>query len=259
MALGVAHVLFPGELERDEVVHRRLGEQRVLLHARRDIVPLRLLAVVERAAVAQPVKEHDREEEDRGIAGDARGAACGRERLVRQARQREQPLRGGGAEGDVERQAEQQQRAVVLVEEDIGEILLVRVEAEADRGIERIAEMLVEDHLPEEREVEDEEIGGGQHGAHGVRERPERGHERGGQARADEQREEEVRVEIHAPPESVAEAGGELCRRVTVRPIAHEEERAEDRAGERREQHQQEVRLRAGEKIGKIHAVSSPY
>lgn len=48
---------------------------------------------------------------------------------------------------------------MMLMEEDIGEILLVCMDAEADGGIERVAEMVKENHLADKREIESTEVG----------------------------------------------------------------------------------------------------
>ena len=48
---------------------------------------------------------------------------------------------------------------MMLMEENIGEILLIRVDAEADGGIECVMEMVIENHLSDKREIESAEVG----------------------------------------------------------------------------------------------------
>ena len=123
----------------DEVIHCRLAEEHILLDRDRHLVPLRLFAVTQRPAIAQPVKKHNRQYEYTCIH-------CVLPRPIRQCRIRkrrqcQKSISCGIAECQIGQIAQQQPRAVILMKENIRQISLVRVASKQENRIERIVKM----------------------------------------------------------------------------------------------------------------------
>lgn len=95
---------------------------------------------------------------------------------------------------------------MMLMEEDIGEILFVCMDAEADGGIECVMEMVIENHLADKREIESAEVGDDERATDPVSEWAQGWENRRRQAHAQEQEQEHIRIEVHAPPKAIAEA-----------------------------------------------------
>ena len=106
--------------------------------------------------------------------------------------------------------ADEQPRTVILMEENIDKIFLIRMFSEPDRLIERIVKMRIENHLADERRIENARIDEKEDDTHRIPHSKVRREERPRHGDEDERNEEGIGIEVHPPPKSVTKAGNPL-------------------------------------------------
>lgn len=122
---------------------------------------------------------------------------------------------------------------MVLVKEDVQQVVLLSLLAQPERAVVDVVVMIVKDHLAEEGCVEHDSIDRDGGLPYRIADGKVGGQECPRQADEDDQQQENVRIEIHAPPEAVAEAGQPFppfTERVLLRAVDFNEDQAEQRA-----------------------------
>lgn len=241
----------------NQIVDAGFGEKHIFLDHVGHRVPFRFPTVRQMAAVAEKIKQQDHGDDKGGVEAVAQGTVveCG----AGQDRRRQQGFGAEGDEGRIGNQSQKDEPAVVLVEKDIGQILFVGVFPQPHGRIIDVLEMIVENHLPGKGQIQDDGVHRDSGCPHGVADGFVRGEKGAGQADADPGEQEDIGVVVHAPPESVPEAGQPfflMGREVFFRPVDTDKNPTKQGTEQRCHDHEFPVLLGTGEK-GRKHEISS--
>ena len=103
-------------------------------------------------------------------------------------------------------ETQQHEDAVILMEENIEQVLLVRVLPHPKCFVVNVPVMVIENQFPDKRRVQNGKIDRNAHGAHLVARGEPIGQKRAGQADEHGGIEKNVSVPVHAPPKAVPKA-----------------------------------------------------
>ena len=126
---------------------------------------------------------------------------------------------------------------MVLVKEDVQQIVLLGLLAQPECAVVDVVVMIVKDHLAKESGVEHHGIDCDGGLPYRIADGKVSGQERARQADEKDQQQENVRIEVHAPPEAIAEAGQPLApfaKRVLLGTIDFNENQTEQCTQDRR-------------------------
>ena len=202
--IGRVQLVFQHLFQGHQVVHRGLGEEDVLFHHTGDGVPFRLVVVPERAPVPEPVEGRDAAQENHRVVAVVQDGV--EEVQVPEAGQPQESLDARRAHRQVGQDAHEDEGAVVLVEEDVHQVVFLRLGPQFHSLVEDVMEVLVEQHLPCKGQVQHQAVHQAPRQPQGVPPAVPHGEEGPGQGQQHQGNQEHIGVEIHAPPEPVAEA-----------------------------------------------------
>ena len=187
-----------------QVVPCRFRHKNILLDHGRYLIPLALIAMVERARIANPVVEHDEENKHRRLNAQL-GGIRQPELRPRHGRQPQKAAQQTIAHRRKRHIAQQEQQPVVLVEKDIQQIPFIRFLPQEQRVVVDIVKMIIEDHAPEKRRIEHERIRQPDAQAHGIPHGKIPGQERRRSRDQEHRAEIDIGVVEHPPPKTIAE------------------------------------------------------
>lgn len=122
---------------------------------------------------------------------------------------------------------------MVLVEEDVQQVMLLGLLAQPKRAVVDVVVMIVKDHLTEEGCVEHDSIDRDGGLPYRIADSKVSGQESARQADEDDQQQENVGIEVHTPPEAIAEAGQPFppfTERILLGAVDFNEDQAEQSA-----------------------------
>lgn len=122
---------------------------------------------------------------------------------------------------------------MVLVEEDVQQVVLLGLLAQPERAVVDVVVMIVKNHLAEERGVEHHGIDRDGGLPYRIADGKVGGQESARQADEDDQQQENVGIEVHAPPEAIAKAGQPFppfTERILLGAVDFNEDQAEQSA-----------------------------
>ena len=155
---------------------------------------------------------------------------------IRQRRQPQKPLCSKPAEHQVRQIAKQYPAAVVLIEENIRQIVLVRLFPQPQNMIVDIMVVEIKNHLAHEGRVQNRQIHQHAHAPQRVPDRKPGREKRARQAHRQHADCKHIGVEIHAPPKAIAKAMIELfplSGRILPRTVYINEHCPKQRANQR--------------------------
>ena len=233
------------DLEVYQVIQRGFCHEDVIFHNGGNLVPFRLVAMEKSAAITEPVIDGNGDRDEYGIERILK--ARGREFRPGKTGKGKKPFHGKKTKSPIGKVGEKNPAAVVLVEEDVGEVAFVRILSKPDSMVEDIMEVEIEDELCQEGRVDEEQVASHEPHAKHIADFVPEGKNGCGQGDQDEKRQERISIHVHAPPEAIAEAViplAPLAGRRFLRTVQEDEGETEDRTEKRRQQGEAQILLK---------------